>query len=379
MAATATTSDIMFTGATRSRKKSGPNAKPSSSSRASKSRRQTFLFMATMLVAATLFTIAISGRRHKLMRRKEEKEVKQGGPVLDEALCHNADKLQVCSHQILTAPVVGLLRRSPPPDGSMQAMESLWKAGIRCFDIDIVTLKDGTHLVSHPSRFAAAIGERRPEQDTLDEARADGADAIGFPILQDILEKFASLVKKDGEGAYYATQNNGMIPPLEGPLLNMDLKGPNLSLQHLQQVEQAIKQLGINDNVVICATALEEGEIGPGIDILQIMGGDSEKEHKTQLQLGLVLRDLVEKDKDTARIQSLLTKYTAIKLFVPSNKFDLSFFGSIASFSFPVTSWTVDNQEGLVHAITGGLSAIISNDPLKLSEMHERIRRRCQI
>mmetsp|Transcript_33887 Transcript_33887/g.74344 ORF Transcript_33887/g.74344 Transcript_33887/m.74344 type:complete len:143 (+) Transcript_33887:159-587(+) len=142
--------------------------------------------MATMLIAATLFTIAISGRRHILMRRKEQKEMQQG----DATMCDNAEKMQVCSHQIQA---MGFPGRSSPPDGSKQAMVALWNAGIHCFDIDIVTLKDGSLLVTHPSRFAARIGERKPEQYALDADRADGADENNFPLLEDILETFASL------------------------------------------------------------------------------------------------------------------------------------------------------------------------------------------
>ena len=338
--------------------------------------------MATMLIAATLFTIAISGRRHTLMRRKAQKEVQRGAPLLDEEMCHNSEKLQICSHQILNAPttsiVIGLLGQSSPPDGSKQAMESLWKAGIRCFDIDIVTLKDGILLAAHPTRFAAKVGERKPELYTLEKAREEGADEKRFPILEDTLEYFASLVKKDGEGAFFATETqiNGTIPRLEGPLLTMDLKGPNLTTKHLQQIERIVEELGISGNVAICATALEGDEVGPGVDFLQTFNGDDSAEH--EVQFGLVLRDRVEKDNDIEGIQSILAKYRRIKLVVASYRFDLDYFESISSFALPVAAWTVDDQEGLLHATKAGVSAVISNDPINLIRIHDRIRHRCQ-
>jgi len=156
----------------------------------------------------------------------------------------------------------------------------------------------------------------------------------------------------------------------------VDFKGPNLTENRLKQIVETIEDLHISSNVAIFATALEEGEIGPGVDILQTFEGDDNMEHK--VQLGLVLRDRVEKDNDEQRVQSLLTKYTAVKLFAPSNKFDLDYFERISSFGLPVMAWTVDNQEGLIHAIKAGLSAIISNDPINLNKIRNRIRQRCQ-
>jgi hypothetical protein len=129
------------------------------------------------------------------------------------------------------------------------------------------------------------------------------------------------------------------------------------------------------ENVVVCATALDDhGEVGPGVDILRVLGGvDAEA-----LPLGLVLRDRVEKDKDFEWVQSLVKSYPTIKSFVPSNKFDSEYFANVATLGMPVTAWTVDDEAGLVHAIGSGLSAVVSNYPMALDEKLREIRRRCR-
>jgi hypothetical protein len=366
--------------------KQGPNSKPV---RAPVEVKRRILFMsAILLISATLFVISISSgsgsSQNKLVRRKED----LGGTAKtvhhDPSMCRNADKMEICSHQILHAPppLMGFFSspsssRSPPPDGSLKAMKSLWDVGgIRCFDVDVVTLQDGTLLASHPSRFASAVGHTKtPAEYTLAQAREEGADEVGFPILKNVLEMFASLVKTNGEGSFFH-DNGGLsgmgIPQLFGPLLNLDLKGPNLSTQHLRGIEDVVESLGIAENVAICATALGKDEVGPGIDILRVLGGVDEK-----LPLGLVLRDRVETDKDFERVQALVQSHPAIKSLVPSNKFDTSYFDNVATLGMAVTAWTVDDESELVHAIKGGLSAVVSNYPMELSEKLREFRRRC--
>jgi hypothetical protein len=335
-------------------------------------------------------------------------------------LCDNAQKIQVCSHQILHAPArivnsdnTDDFHHHNPADGSLEAMEALWEiSGIRCFDIDIVTLKDGTLLASHPSRLAKALlsplqEQKKAEQYSLDELRKKGADAIAFPLLMEVLEKFASLVhakENDGYGPFYydnipINKSTPRIPPLVGPLLNIDLKGPNLTSHHLQMIGNELQRLNIVNHVALCATALDEekNEVGPGIDLLQALGRNKptrttdnirdtatteEEDSKgvLQLNLGLTLRDRVEKDQDTERVTSLVEQYPAIKLLVPSNKFEEEYFRTIFASSsstmshIPVTAWTVDDGEGLIHAIQSGLSAVVSNNPVYLNAQLHRIR-----
>ena len=366
--------------------KRGPNSKPLnlSSASANKSRKQTLIFMAAMLISALLFTVAISGRRHTLVARKAEKEAKSsndliGDLVVTPEFCAKAEAIQVCSHQIINAPPVGRIgpqaTTEPPPDGSSYALEALYQAGIECFDIDVVTLKDGTLLAAHPSRFAARVGtEKKPEEYTLFQARKAGADEVEFPVLKDVMHNFATLRRKSKGAPFYskaALASSDKIPALQGPLLNIDLKGPNLKKQHLKDIEDLIKRRHITENVALCATALDDGEVGPGIDMLEAYGNAGE--HSTLF--GLVLRDLVEKDRDVSRIKGLLEKYTGIKAFVPSHKFSSDFFASLSTLGLPVTAWTVDDDAGLIGAIDNGLSAVISNHPIQLRKKLFRIRR----
>jgi len=317
------------------------------------------------------------------MGRVLNKKVTSSDGVVDDlvvtpAFCANAEAIKVCSHQILNAPEAGRLRSDPPPDGSSHALEALFQAGIECFDIDVITLKDGTLLAAHPTRFTARVGtEKKPHDYTLAQARRAGADEVGFPILEDVMDNFATLRRKGQGKPFYSKEANedassDGIPALQGPLLNIDLKGPWLSEQHLRDIEDVLERGHITDNVVLCATALDDDdEVGPGIDMLEAFG--NAEEHSTLF--GLVLRDLVEKDRDIARIKRLLKKHTGIRTFVPSHKFQSDFFSSLSGFGLPVTAWTVDDEEGLIGAVTKGLSAVISNHPIQLREKLFRIRR----
>lgn len=268
-------------------------------------------------------------------------------------------EIKVCSHQILNSP-------SALPDGSMQAMDALWEAGITCFDIDIVTLKDGTLLTAHPNRFIDAVAVigvetmmKRPEEYAFEEARSAGVDAIRFPILDDVLIHFASLV------AY--NNSNGLLFCQGGPLLNLDLKGPNLTIDHVNNLEDIITEQGILGNIVVCATALGENDIGPGVDLLNVLG-IIRNSNSNNLLIGIVIRDRVVEDTNLDRVSQFIEQYPAIELIVPSNKFDVQYFHNLKKQAQkPITSWTVDDEEGLVHAIQSGLDAIISNHPIEMN------------
>ena len=247
----------------------------------------------------------------------------------------------------------------------MQAMDALWEAGITCFDIDIVTLKDGTLLTAHPNRFIDAVAVigvetmmKRPEEYAFEEARSAGVDAIRFPILDDVLIHFAGLVK-----AY--NNSNGLLFCQGGPLLNLDLKGPNLTIDHVNNLEDIITEQGILGNIVVCATALGENDIGPGVDLLNVLGIIR---NSNNLLIGIVIRDRVVEDTNLDRVSQFIEQYPVIELIVPSNKFDVQYFHNLKKQAQkPITSWTVDDEEGLVHAIQSGLDAIISNHPIEMN------------
>lgn len=103
-----------------------------------------------------------------------------------------------------------------PVDGSIDAMTAFWLAGITCFDIDVVTLMDGSFIVSHPTRLANAMKIRDVHDDDDDIERYNlstvrttllGANmnTDAFPLLDiDILPHYSKLLR----GEYYYDNNN---------------------------------------------------------------------------------------------------------------------------------------------------------------------------
>lgn len=154
---------------------------------------------------------------------------------------------RVCSHQLLNAPADD---HTAVVDGSLRALRAFWKAGVSCFDIDIVTLRDGTLLVTHPRRLAEATGMDRFHQHSLSAVRQAGADVTAFPILSDVLQEFATLQKTTRQ---LSTHDN-----LPLPLLNLDIKdSPVLTEDLMTQVVDSLSYWNILQHVAFCVT---EGE-----------------------------------------------------------------------------------------------------------------------
>jgi glycerophosphoryl diester phosphodiesterase len=331
-------------------RKSGPNAKPALHA-SNKNRRVLGL---VLLCSAVFLRVSIKSKRlENRLRRREANKFK----------CSNLQNFEICSHQLLNPPPGGGV------DGSLKAMTSFWKNGIRCFDVDAVTLKDGTLLASHPSRFAARIASDsksvKPEDYTLNDAREAGADTDAFPLLDSLLRHYASLVNDNAKSPLLAKKSkfNG----LPGPLLNLDLKGPNLTAKHLQDIQKTVNEVGIRDNVAICVTALKAGEVGPGVDMLQELG-----RMPSQGKLGLVLRDRETIDWDIRRIQSIVQENKAVQLYVASYKFEPEYFAKLRD--MPVVVWTVDEEKALLHALKSGVvAAAVSNRPLEVLPILDKL------
>ena len=100
-----------------------------------------------------------------------------------------------------------------------------------------------------------------------------------------------------------------------------------LGTHKLAPQDLAVK-LGIQDNVAICATALEEGDIRPGVvDMLCGLG----KSLPSQGKLGLVIRHGVINDWDSSRIGSIVSENRDIGLYVALYKFTVDFFSQLHS------------------------------------------------
>ena len=271
----------------------------------------------------------------------------------------------ICSHQLLNAPPLSSSASHSkstegPPDGSLAAMRSFWSAGVKCFDIDIVTLKDGSLLASHPSRLAKVTNGAKAEEHTLSSLRKAGADPTAYPLLGEVLAQYARLVRGHPNFYYQPARNQ-----LQGPLLNLDLKGPALTEGHLMQIVDQLYSLKIQENVAFCVAALLQGEIDPGIDVLKVLA-NSGNSRLRPVRMGLVLRDRVPEDVDVDRIQRIVQEYSSsIKLLVPSFKFKEDWFREIHQrVGLPATAWTIDTWEQLEYARQMGVPAVVANRPM---------------
>lgn len=82
-----------------------------------------------------------------LLARKESHDRAGHTGGLETRRCQQIKQLQVCSHQAAGSDV-GLR------NGSLAAFTALWKAGIRCYDMDVTAVRDAV-LVTHPKRLQA--------------------------------------------------------------------------------------------------------------------------------------------------------------------------------------------------------------------------------
>ena len=321
-------------------RKTGPNQKPLSSGKnrlkIKRVIQATFLFCVLLLVFSSSSQSSLRGANVHL-----------------NAKCSALKQFQICSHQLLDPP-------NNQVAGSLKAMSAFWAQGIKCFDIDAVTTKDGQLLASHPRRLVPKIKVNPDTFDsaayTLQEMRKMGADEEGYPTLDTVFEHYASLVNSDAnKKPFYADKSDF----LQGPLFNVDLKGPNLTAKHMDDILDKLIALGIRDNVAICANPLKEGQIGPGIDMLKHVGPNPSRGN-----VGLVLRDLETDDQNVAKVKETVRSNPAIHSYVASYKFDKGYFPRLKG--MPVISWTVDDEETLSYSITQGAAGTVSNNPMKL-------------
>ncbi|CAJ1966605.1 unnamed protein product [Cylindrotheca closterium] len=322
--------------------KTGPNAKPLSPN---KNHRQIQrVTSATVLFCVLLLAFSSSSRSS--LRGAHELHL--------NPQCSALKQFRICSHQLLDPPENQVV-------GSLKAMSAFWAKGIKCFDIDAVTTKDGQLLASHPVRLIPRISPNNSQNFdsaayTLEEMRKLGADKEGYPLLYTVFEHYASLVNNEAtKKPFYAKGSNY----LEGPLFNVDLKGPNLTAKHMDDILDKLVDLGIRDNVAICANPLKEGEIGPGVDMLKHVGPNPSRGN-----VGLVLRDREDNDRNIAKVKGTVQSNPSIRSYVASYKFEKDYFSKIRG--MPIIAWTIDTAETLSYAIENGAAGIVTNHPIRL-------------
>ena len=287
--------------------------------------------------------------------------------------------------------------RIPSRHGRIMERRIEWRLGkIRCFDVDAVTLKDGQLLASHTSRFSKSVEgaeTAKAEDYTIAEAREAGADEDAFPMIDAMICYYALMIRS-GEaatttiGSFYDSSHDGTdnnnIPGLAGPVLNINLKGPNLNGGRLDDLVYTAIKLGIGGNIAISVTApSEEGvreiRLGLGVDIRQHLG----ESHEESVRLGLVLRDRVALDWGVRHtIEPMVRNNKAIRLIVTSKYFNDGWFRDVAAASgnnsLPVVTWTIDYEEGLIRAIKRGVSAVISNRPIEMNKILYDLKNGCK-
>ncbi|OEU06102.1 hypothetical protein FRACYDRAFT_256528 [Fragilariopsis cylindrus CCMP1102] len=190
-------------------------------------------------------------------------------------------------------------------------MTALWYGGgIKCFDIDVVVLSDGTMLATHPKRITTAISkaleqrhqhQQRNNNNNDDKEKEEEKDVIKieeytvdsiydllllssgggeeeeknnnspFPIFDtELLPHYADLVHttstsntsspRGQQQVHHHQQEEEVIVPwmLRGPLLNIDLKlGPYLTEKRVLELLQSITDLGLEDYIAICVSPPE--------------------------------------------------------------------------------------------------------------------------
>ena len=350
-------------------------------------RNHTFLMVILLVMVAVALVLVHSSRIQTLQQQKYS---------------HHQRRLPlVCSHQILNPPLFGLDKSQPTtedylaPDGSLDAMTALWhKGGVHCFDVDVVTLSDGTLLASHPRRLKAAIYDREPQTENMaleeytieslsrilglsrnsndDTSSIRGRSVIDgsspFPIFdKEILPHFAKLVQNIPGAFSEETVFPSPTPwSLKGPLLNIDLKeGPYLTKEKVLELAHQIHALRLEDYVAICVTS-DEGPSTKQPSLLQIIHEHNLESvnQRRKIPLTLVLRDLVPQDANVDRIRNLVEHMypESIRALVPSFKFPISWYEQIRYpppktkggghdrtsnelWRLPMTVWTIDSKE----------------------------------
>ena len=243
-------------------------------------------------------------------------------------------------------------------------MTAFWNRGIRCFDIDSVTTKDGQLIAAHPMVLGPRISPNSknfdPSAYSLEDMRRLGADEEGYPILDTILDHYASLVNSDETTRIpYFSESSEYV---QGSLFHLDLKGPNLTAKHMNDVQDKLLELGIQNNVAVCAGVLRDGDVGPGFDILKHLGQSPSKS-----SVCLVLRDIDENDQNVDRLYGIIQKNKAIRSIASSYKFEKDFFSKIRG--MPIITWTIDKEETLTYSIECGAAGVVTNHPMKLHDM----------
>lgn len=335
--------------------KIGPNGKPLSSP--SKNYRKIQRLVQAIIACSPILLVVASYPNSSIRLNSSLRGPDGGKGSHPNVKCSILKQFQICSHRLLE-----------PPDnampGSLKAMTAFWNGGIRCFDIDAVTTKDKQLIAAHAAILGPKISPNSdsfdPASFTLEEMRRLGADEEGHPILNVVLEHYASLVNSDATTRIpYFSENSEYV---QGSLFHLDLKGPNLTSKHLNDVQGKLLELGIQSNVAICAGVLKDGEVGPGFDILKHLG-----QNPSRANMCLVLRDREERDRNVAMVRDIVKKNKSIRSYASSYKFESEFFSKLRG--MPIITWTIDNEETLTYSIESGAAGVVTNHPMNLQKM----------
>lgn len=162
-------------------------------------------------------------------------------------------------------------------------MTALWRAGVTCFDLDVVQLSGGEFVVGHPADLgqlaktsssssrgkATALAPGLLHGHTVAELRAAGVNADAAPLLQTVLSHFAELKRSEQltTSSHSSTNSSSSsrgsrltaaqaAQDRKGwqgvPVLSIELKGPAASsLESWQEVASLAESAEVSDALIL--------------------------------------------------------------------------------------------------------------------------------
>ncbi|GAB4814174.1 hypothetical protein N2152v2_001220 [Parachlorella kessleri] len=276
---------------------------------------------------------------------------------LDQPGCKATEELRVCSHRAKSKELADIF------PGSLSAYAALWKAKVKCFDIDFVATADGHLLASHPDDLQQALPagqfgklSETVGQHTLAAIRQGGADEERYPTMEAVLQVMGKLIESEEDKFWL--KEGGHLDYSRLPGIFMDLKGPAFSQAAVQRVAATAEEQRILAHVA-----------------LFVMGPEQEGVAMQAGYQGPLIRGYADRlDPDPPLTAEGLARYAMLG---PSVHMADGFFRRAAELEKPMHVWTVDTPPDLHRALEMGVDSVISNKPLALRQVLFDWRDRC--
>eukprot|EP01025_Chloroclados_australasicus_P010326 TRINITY_DN14158_c0_g3_i2.p1 TRINITY_DN14158_c0_g3~~TRINITY_DN14158_c0_g3_i2.p1 ORF type:complete len:340 (-),score=32.70 TRINITY_DN14158_c0_g3_i2:272-1291(-) len=267
--------------------------------------------------------------------------------------CEAAKRLSICSHRANSTEFQGVF------PGSMEAMRVLWKAGIRCFDMDVIQTSDRALLASHPDAIETFIGRDKfnrtePLQSFVaeiskDQLRSLGASNDNFPTLEAVMALFSQLYHNE------ENQQGWNELGVRSPMFCLELKGNAINQDAVQYVAFLTKSMKLEGQVVMWMSASKESYIM--MDKVQ---------SQVDIKFAAIMQDRrTDENGSFIPFEPELTSeiLTNFQIFGPSIKLSSSWYERALQSQRPLFSWVIDDEKSMTKALQVGASVAISNFP----------------